>query len=375
MTLEANVLPCPICGYRNKLEAKACAKCEADLSSFSKLYFLPTYYYNQGVEHAKNGNWHEAVKNLQVSLSLNPVDIDALVLLGKAYAMKGDYQSAMECWQQVLGINHNHVEARQCIEKIRDILDGIPEPSAIQKQIHPAELTDISSCMQELRKIQEEQFSQLKEIARHVQVKEKQVSMGGIEKILEGEIVEARNQWKRFVIGAITLTSIVLISAALLLQITLRRHNRELMRIENHISAINDSLVHLSQKSIEGNLPSGTLKKVQDLLNSDSRVSWLGLSAKQKDNYIFLEGEVCTTWLKLLVVKLVRDIEGIDSVDCREVRVIPLYEVKLADSFWRIAAKVYGDGNQWEKIYKANENHILKPDIIESDITLLIPDS
>ena len=50
------------------------------------------------------------------------------------------------------------------------------------------------------------------------------------------------------------------------------------------------------------------------------------------------------------------------------------YVVKPGDSLWKIAEKVYGDGNQWHKIYQANKGVIgPNPNLIHSGQVLTIP--
>jgi nucleoid-associated protein YgaU len=49
------------------------------------------------------------------------------------------------------------------------------------------------------------------------------------------------------------------------------------------------------------------------------------------------------------------------------------YEVKSGDSLSKISQKLYGDGNQWRKIYEANRDQIKDPDLIHPGQKLIIP--
>ena len=49
------------------------------------------------------------------------------------------------------------------------------------------------------------------------------------------------------------------------------------------------------------------------------------------------------------------------------------YEVKSGDSLSRIAKNMYGDGNQWPKIFEANRDQIKDPDLIHPGQVLKIP--
>ncbi|MGH7788647.1 MAG: LysM peptidoglycan-binding domain-containing protein [Candidatus Binatia bacterium] len=50
------------------------------------------------------------------------------------------------------------------------------------------------------------------------------------------------------------------------------------------------------------------------------------------------------------------------------------YTVAAGDSLSKIAKKVYGDANQWKRIFEANRDVIKNPDLIHPGQTLKIPD-
>jgi nucleoid-associated protein YgaU len=50
-----------------------------------------------------------------------------------------------------------------------------------------------------------------------------------------------------------------------------------------------------------------------------------------------------------------------------------LYTVVEGDSLWDIAAKVYQDGSEWEKIYEANQDILKKPESVQVGMGLRIP--
>lgn len=49
------------------------------------------------------------------------------------------------------------------------------------------------------------------------------------------------------------------------------------------------------------------------------------------------------------------------------------YTVKSGDSLSKIAKRLYGDAQQWRKIYEANKDQISDPDLIEPGQTFRIP--
>ena len=49
------------------------------------------------------------------------------------------------------------------------------------------------------------------------------------------------------------------------------------------------------------------------------------------------------------------------------------YTVRGGDSLWKISEEMYGDGNQWNRIYEANRDQIKDPDMIQPGWVLNIP--
>jgi len=51
------------------------------------------------------------------------------------------------------------------------------------------------------------------------------------------------------------------------------------------------------------------------------------------------------------------------------------YTVVAGDSLSKIAKKVYGDGNQWKRIFEANRDTVKNPDLIHPGQVLKIPEA
>jgi nucleoid-associated protein YgaU len=49
------------------------------------------------------------------------------------------------------------------------------------------------------------------------------------------------------------------------------------------------------------------------------------------------------------------------------------YTVKSGDSLWKISEQMYGNGNDWQRIYEANKDQIKDPDVIQPGWVLNIP--
>jgi nucleoid-associated protein YgaU len=50
-----------------------------------------------------------------------------------------------------------------------------------------------------------------------------------------------------------------------------------------------------------------------------------------------------------------------------------IYTVAAGDSLSKIAKKLYGDANQWKRIFEANRDQIQNPDLIRPGQKLKIP--
>lgn len=49
------------------------------------------------------------------------------------------------------------------------------------------------------------------------------------------------------------------------------------------------------------------------------------------------------------------------------------YTVKSGDSLWKISEQIYGNGNDWRRIFEANRDRIKDPDVIQPGWVLSIP--
>jgi nucleoid-associated protein YgaU len=56
-----------------------------------------------------------------------------------------------------------------------------------------------------------------------------------------------------------------------------------------------------------------------------------------------------------------------------QVETAKTYTVKSGDSLWAISEQIYGNGNDWRRIYEANKDRIKDPDVIQPGWVLNIP--
>ena len=72
-------------------------------------------HYNNGLQHAKDGNWDEAMEFFSKAIAENPQHVNSYNVLGKVYVQKGKVGAARRCWRKALRIDPDNTTARQCL--------------------------------------------------------------------------------------------------------------------------------------------------------------------------------------------------------------------------------------------------------------------
>jgi len=73
-------------------------------------------------------------------------------------------------------------------------------------------------------------------------------------------------------------------------------------------------------------------------------------------------------------VKVVEKPEVAGAVTSTEESILnDQYTVNKGDYLWDIAVRAYGDGFQWTKIWEANKETIINPDVVEAGMVLKLP--
>ncbi|GEM_PF-5084812 len=65
--------------------------------------------------------------------------------------------------------------------------------------------------------------------------------------------------------------------------------------------------------------------------------------------------------------------QSFDEMDYETGESSQAYTVESGDCLWNIAERIYGDGNEWTRIYEANQDIIADPDLIYPGQELTIP--
>ena len=89
---------CPKCGANMILSRGVCAKCGYDIEVNRLTRRYSCYFYNRGLERARNRDLSGAADMLRRALKVNKKNVDARNLLGLVYFETGDPVSAIQEW-------------------------------------------------------------------------------------------------------------------------------------------------------------------------------------------------------------------------------------------------------------------------------------
>ena len=95
-----------------------------------------------------------------------------------------------------------------------------------------------------------------------------------------------------------------------------------------------------------------------------------GLEIQVEDGVATIQGKTDDPSVLEKVVLMAGNAMGIEEVNVDAVEApsqteeVLYYEIVSGDSLWKIAQNIYGDGNQYTKIFEANKEVIKDPDLI-----------
>ncbi len=89
---------CPKCGANMTLQKGVCAKCGYDIEVNRMTRRYSCFFYNRGLERAKNRDLSGAAEMLQRALKVSKKNVDARNLLGLVYYEMGDPVAAIQEW-------------------------------------------------------------------------------------------------------------------------------------------------------------------------------------------------------------------------------------------------------------------------------------
>ncbi len=103
------------------------------------------------------------------------------------------------------------------------------------------------------------------------------------------------------------------------------------------------------------------------------------LEIEVKDGVATIKGETDDPSALEKVILMAGNVFGIEEVKADEVIApaqtieVEYYEIQKGDSLWKIAKNVYGNGNDYPKIFEANKEVIKDPDLIYPGQMIRIP--
>ena len=361
-------LNCPVntCQAENDAEAEVCSRCGTPFSGFAQLSTYPAHLFNQGLSAAREGQMSRARDLFSAVVYWCPTDREARNALGMACLALGDQPEARHHWETVLNRFPKDPIATQGIAT----LDSEPEHG---KEKASTILEDIKSQLKEIQQNQEKHGLQLTE-ALQSPLSPKTATEESNQEIIATRLQNIEKRWnKKFIIGGIL--------AFLILAISIFT-TQQMVKINDRIKHTQDMGQMFSDEYIKQSSAKQTDKidhesvhlKVKEAIQTDGRINWLNLDVQQEsEGNIRLRGEVYTNYLKSLVEKVVGNIEGVNLIDSREVKIISSYKTQNHDTFWKIAKRVYGDGTKWEKIYRSNQEKTPDPNAIQESTMIFIP--
>lgn len=374
------ICPASTCRADNDPQAEVCKVCGTPLRGFAQLSVYPAHLFNQGLSAAREGQMTQARDLLSALVYWCPMDVEARNALAMVCLALGDRITSRHHLETVLDRSPTDAVATQGIA----MLDAETESAEEEGSAIPEEVAD------QLRNIQENlekhgvQLSELVDQTRITEEPVHQENNAGIQEVVETRLEEIENRWNRkILLGGIALFLTIAISIFAVremiklnsqvergqgtLLVAQQENSKQLGEYNKHLSVLTGRLNDFNKQNSIG--PS-----VREALAKDDRINWLNISVQQEDgNNVRLKGEVYTNYLRNLAERIVGNIEGINLVDSREIKIIPFYRVQPGDMFWKIAEKVYGDGTKWKIIYEVNRGKIPDPSMIREDVIIFIP--
>ena len=89
---------CPECGAHLSFHDKVCNRCNADITTYRKLWSISNQYYNDGLQKAKVRDLSGAIVSLKNSLQIDKRNTNARNLLGLVYYEMGETVRALSEW-------------------------------------------------------------------------------------------------------------------------------------------------------------------------------------------------------------------------------------------------------------------------------------
>jgi tetratricopeptide (TPR) repeat protein len=308
---------CPVCNFVLKEDnMNTCPHCKTDLRLWNQTHELPDTYYHQALQLIKANRLVDARERLIAALILYPQHPDAQLLLGKVYAELEMYNEAVDIWEKALtGSPQNSTEIKNLISQARKYQEEkqkpSPPPTPTQR---PPEIGEKTK-----RNARRAAYSAV-------------IAMGVIAAFILG--------W--------------------FLSVSISQPSKE---SPPHSPTFTAKPPDYTQK----------VKEILTMLGKDE------FQVRQEESIIYLQGEVAIPQEKYEIEKSLQNqkIEGISVIDLSGITVRHpggyYYLTREGDNLWKIAYKMWGNGEMFSRIFETNKQKIPDPTKISPGIPIIIP--
>ena len=107
----------------------------------------------------------------------------------------------------------------------------------------------------------------------------------------------------------------------------------------------------------------------------ESGYNWVNIAQENQliAPYVIVEGQELTIPKTAQIVVEKPEVKVTETTSTQDSILTDNYTVAKGDTLWKIAVRAYGDGYQWTKIFKANQEQIVDSNVIEKGMVLKLP--
>jgi len=114
---------CPSCGTSVQTDLAPAGDTPEDQQTIKHLIDTANRHYNEALALARAGNLDEALGQAEAAIALVGRNPNYHLLLGSIHAQRGDYEAAIQAWEQVLSLNPDMENAYNNIDKAQRLLE------------------------------------------------------------------------------------------------------------------------------------------------------------------------------------------------------------------------------------------------------------
>lgn len=347
---------CPVCGYGID-GGTQCSSCGTDITGYIKVAELPSVYYNEAVSLLSEGHLKKSQQAFEAVVSLDPNDAEALRLLGQVSADLGDYDRAIDVWEQVITLDEGAKnELRPAIERARGANVGLAAQRQVSEREEPKD-TETLAALDELKAQIRMAWLKAGAIGALAVVLGMIAAFIGHKVLVSSEISELRQE---------------MVARTAVFPKALEATTSKLLEpVRQEMETIHDLAVRTETKLA---LREDLRTRVKSALGSEAGLE-IGVGNGET---VFITGLVNTLWDKSRVGSIAAKVPGVKAVDVTNVDLrYPqghFYVVRTKDSLWSLAERFLGDGNRHDEVFEANRGILSNPSVIAAGTRILIPE-